>query len=620
MPPAKFQKMDSIDSIKKRYEELEERRVQRKLERQQREQHLPPPKIAATPPFVQSTGTSAAPQPGSSLPHAFPASWSNDGVDDPCAGSEDLPEIVAQQSQGYEPITYGLETLISNSEFGNNTNSMGQALYPQLETKDTEFGPFHNSQVDLDPPFTHITPRADVSQESQPPVPQLTAASRLSRMDDGNTSCISTDLEDEQGTGDYTDSNTDIPVFNQENTGKDDVNSQVQSILTKTDSRASTAPTTTFVEEPTALISADTSQAGNLGRSSSASGQKGTPASTSQTTAGREKRCHDEVEGVNGIDGPRPAKRSWQEDAAAKTLRPLPCRGPSVHRIGHSLGSPPMEPIQASKFHRVAPRSSTSFRSFRSQSGHQSHEGHRLGRNSVQRLKQPSSSQSRSSIPLEGTAVPNSIYGGLNFPNAENFSAGSNRQPLLRMSTYSAEKSAPICHVCGFSPERLLQLTDSVEMLLASRTSLSDGETSRVMLQLLIGSVRDFVNLSHQERTIIQSSDSLKLEHAYTMDATVQLGEEMEVSSDDESTEGTDDSNSQSDGAAADGTSSSILDKDQRYKRRRWSELEERRLRAWVREGKDWNWIADKLQRSEAAVSQHWIIMAQKHGGGKKTT
>ncbi|KAK8013424.1 hypothetical protein PG991_009017 [Apiospora marii] len=158
-------------------------------------------------------------------------------------------------------------------------------------------------------------------------------------------------------------------------------------------------------------------------------------------------------------------------------------------------------------------------------------------------------------------------------------------------------------------------------MLLASRTSLPDGETSRVMLQLLIGSVRDFVDLSRQERTIIQSSDSLKLENAYMMDATVQLGEEMEVSSDDdESTEDTDDSNSQSDGAASDGTSSSILDEDQRSKRRRWSELEERRLRAWVKEGKDWNWIADKLHRSEAAVSQHWIIMAQKHGSGKNRT
>ena len=158
-------------------------------------------------------------------------------------------------------------------------------------------------------------------------------------------------------------------------------------------------------------------------------------------------------------------------------------------------------------------------------------------------------------------------------------------------------------------------------MLLASRTSLSDGETSRVMLQLLIGSVRDFVDLSHQERTIIQSNGSLKLEHAYTMDATVQLGEEIEVSSDDdESTEDTDDSDSQSDGATSDGTSSSILDEGQRSKRRRWSELEERRLRAWVKEGKDWNWIADKLHRSEAAVSQHWKIMAQKRGSGKKRT
>ena len=83
---------------------------------------------------------------------------------------------------------------MSNSEFGNNTNSMGQALYPQLETKDAEFGPFHNDQVDLDPPFTHITPREDVSQESPPPVSQLTAASmvRLSPMDDGNTSSSST--------------------------------------------------------------------------------------------------------------------------------------------------------------------------------------------------------------------------------------------------------------------------------------------------------------------------------------------------------------------------------------------------------------------------------------------
>ncbi|KAK6858573.1 hypothetical protein PG995_005137 [Apiospora arundinis] len=398
---------------------------------------------------------------------------------------------------------------------------MGQALYPN-STRKTRNLALVTTARSIWILHLHTSPQGGCISRVSAAGPQLTAASRLSRMDDGNTSCISTeygtDIEDEQGTGDYTDSNTDIPVFNQENTGKDDVDSQVQSILTKNRQHGlDSAYYYICREEPTALSSADTSQAGNLDRSSSASGQKGKPTSTSQTTAGREKRCHDEVEGVNGIDGHRPAKRSWREDAAAKTLR-------------------------------------------------------------------------------------------------------SNRQPLLRTSTYSTEKSAPICHVCGFSPERLLQLTDSVEMLLASRTSLSDGETSRVMLQLLIGSVRDFVDLSHQERTIIQSSDSLKLEHAYTMDATVQLGEEMEVSSDDESTEGTDDSNSQSDGAASDGTSSSILDEGQRYKRRRWSELEEAGLRAWVREGKDWNWIADKLQRSEAAVSQHWIIMAQKHGGGKKTT
>ena len=57
-------------------------------------------------------------------------------------------------------------------------------------------------------------------------------------------------------------------------------------------------------------------------------------------------------------------------------------------------------------------------------------------------------------------------------------------------------------------------------MLLASRTSLSDGETSRVMLQLLIGAVRNSVDLSRQGGPIVQNSGSLKLEHDYTADAT----------------------------------------------------------------------------------------------------
>ena len=39
-------------------------------------------------------------------------------------------------------------------------------------------------------------------------------------------------------------------------------------------------------------------------------------------------------------------------------------------------------------------------------------------------------------------------------------------------------------------------------------------------------------------------------------------------------------------------------------KRRRWSELEERRLRAWKMEGKSEPWIASKLNRTESAVKQ----------------
>lgn len=128
-------------------------------------------------------------------------------------------------------------------------------------------------------------------------------------------------------------------------------------------------------------------------------------------------------------------------------------------------------------------------------------------------------------------------------------------------------------------------------MLLASRASLSDSETSRVMLQLLIGSVRDFVDLSHQGGPIAQNSGSLKLEHDYTVDATVPPRGATEVLSDDESANGTDDSDSQSGGAESDATSRSFLDEEQQTKRRRWTNLKECRLRAWVKEGKDWRWI-----------------------------
>ena len=46
-------------------------------------------------------------------------------------------------------------------------------------------------------------------------------------------------------------------------------------------------------------------------------------------------------------------------------------------------------------------------------------------------------------------------------------------------------------------------------------------------------------------------------------------------------------------------------------KRRRWSDLEERRLRAWKRENKPESWIASKLNRTVSAVKQQWRKMSE---------
>ena len=46
-------------------------------------------------------------------------------------------------------------------------------------------------------------------------------------------------------------------------------------------------------------------------------------------------------------------------------------------------------------------------------------------------------------------------------------------------------------------------------------------------------------------------------------------------------------------------------------KRRWWSDLEERRLRAWKRENKSESWIASKLDRTVSAVRQQWRKMSE---------
>ncbi|KAJ9668133.1 hypothetical protein H2201_001562 [Coniosporium apollinis] len=64
---------------------------------------------------------------------------------------------------------------------------------------------------------------------------------------------------------------------------------------------------------------------------------------------------------------------------------------------------------------------------------------------------------------------------------------------------------------------------------------------------------------------------------------------------DDEHYAGDDDENSGGDAEAS-----------QCAKRRSWSEEEEKRLLAWRQEGKQWDWIADRLRRSAGAVYVRW--------------
>ncbi|KAK7927927.1 hypothetical protein PG985_004925 [Apiospora marii] len=578
MSPASFRQVDSIDSIKKRYEEKEERRVQRELERQRCEQRPCPPQVVAT------------------------------------------PLLAAQDIRTSVPVHFG-SSLPSMSSH-DSTASMSQQFRPQPGTKAMESCPLHTNWAGVKPPSMHAFPGEMASRESQSPVSNLTAASmaRSSPKDDGGTSCSNRDVEDDRSAGNSTDGNTKTSVPSPENTVDDNAKTKVASILSRADSTASAVPTTIVEEPATIIFSADTSQADNFDRSPPALVQKGTPALTNHITAGREKRCREGAEGADGTDKPGPAKRTRQEDTTARTLRPLPSRAPSAQRNGPSPGSLQTQPTRASKLRRVAPSSP---KSFTSQSGRRSHGGNRPGRNSIQLLnppQHPASSQTQSSILLERTGTPNSTFSGRNVQDAENLGASSTHQRSLRTPSHAAGRSAPICLACGFAPERLLQLTDSVEMLLASCTGLSDGETSRVMLQLLIGSIRDFVGRCPQGGPIAQKSGPLKLEHDYMVDATDQPRGAAEGSSHDESAGGTDDSDSQSDSAESDATSCSILDQSQQSKRRRWSDLEECRLGAWVKEGKDWSWIAAKLHRSEAAVSQHWTIMAQKDDRSKKKT
>ncbi|KAH9242262.1 hypothetical protein K456DRAFT_733919 [Colletotrichum gloeosporioides 23] len=189
----------------------------------------------------------------------------------------------------------------------------------------------------------------------------------------------------------------------------------------------------------------------------------------------------------------------------------------------------------------------------------------------------------------------------------------------------TADPSLAICHTCGFSAEYLLRLSDTVQALTGRVSKSPDSERGLDMLQLFLGFISDYATkrlLPNATRTRNNNpSDAMNREQV--LETTVELNSEtfkndesFDESSDHDSGK---DSDSGRESASSDRSDSPDVPEEmgKRPPRRRWTPLDELRLRAWVQEGKEWFWIAGKLQRSEQAIVQHWAIMGKQV---KKTT
>jgi len=134
------------------------------------------------------------------------------------------------------------------------------------------------------------------------------------------------------------------------------------------------------------------------------------------------------------------------------------------------------------------------------------------------------------------------------------------------------------------------------------------------MLRLCLGSIRDYAREMATERR----QPGHPLQHTMTLNEyteTEGINDIMSGQSDSLSdSRGDDERDDLSEGTETDGDSD-ITDgvgseRQARGRAPRWSPLEERRLRSYVKENKDWSWIAGQLGRTENAVKQHWGKMS----------
>ncbi|KAK2005457.1 hypothetical protein LZ32DRAFT_175979 [Colletotrichum eremochloae] len=176
---------------------------------------------------------------------------------------------------------------------------------------------------------------------------------------------------------------------------------------------------------------------------------------------------------------------------------------------------------------------------------------------------------------------------------------------------------AAACHTCGFSAKHLLRMINTLETLNGGSAQAPDEESHMDMLELFLGYIKNYATERLYEKNNRKPGTFNTVQHDHAAEAVVGLAR-SDTFKRDSSDDNTDDNDGQSDGQN-DGDScdhypspNNVEENMNRSKRRRWTDWEEERLRVYLEEGKEWSWIAERLHRSEAAVTQHWVIMERK--------
>ncbi|KAK2005710.1 hypothetical protein LZ32DRAFT_623513 [Colletotrichum eremochloae] len=161
------------------------------------------------------------------------------------------------------------------------------------------------------------------------------------------------------------------------------------------------------------------------------------------------------------------------------------------------------------------------------------------------------------------------------------------------------------CHTCGFSAKHLLRIIDNFTAHNGGSCRLSDDERQMDMLEVFLGFMKNYATerLPHNETSTENNETYSPTHEDHTAEALMPDGNIDDY--------GGSQSDDPSDCDSSDPCPSpdSIEENAKRSKRRRWTKWEEERLRVYIEEGKEWSWIAKSLHRSEAAVTQHWVIM-----------